>query len=248
VTAVTEAEWLAGCDVEGMLRLLQGKCSDRKLRLFALACCGRIAGHMTDARSRAAVAFAERYAEEGVARRRGRPAVAKAAHAAGREAMRHLREPGETGGEKLAALIAAQAAIAAWATTEANAVSCATCAASASASVAVWSSLTASQALPAWDEAARRTELGQQAALLRDIAGNPFRRAAVDPAWLAWNGGTVRNIAQAIYGEKAFERMPILADALEDAGCDDADILNHCRAPGVHVRGCWVVDLLLGKS
>ena len=63
-----------------------------------------------------------------------------------------------------------------------------------------------------------------------------------------WNDGTVHRVAQAIYDERAFERMPILADALEDAGCDNADILNHCRNGGEHVRGCWVIDLLLGKS
>ena len=65
---------------------------------------------------------------------------------------------------------------------------------------------------------------------------------------VAWNDGTVRKIAQAIYDERAFDRLPILADALEDAGCDNADILNHCRNGGEHVRGCWVVDLLLGKT
>jgi hypothetical protein len=65
---------------------------------------------------------------------------------------------------------------------------------------------------------------------------------------LTWNDGTVIKIAQAIYNERAFERLPILADALEDAGCDNADILRHCREPGEHMRGCWVVDLLLGKS
>ena len=56
------------------------------------------------------------------------------------------------------------------------------------------------------------------------------------------------SLANLIYDERAFDRLPILADALEDAGCDDADILRHCREPGEHVRGCWVVDLLLGKS
>ena len=65
---------------------------------------------------------------------------------------------------------------------------------------------------------------------------------------MAWNAGTVRRIAQAIYDDRAFDRMPILADALEDAGCDNADILNHCRESREHVRGCWVVDLLLGKE
>jgi hypothetical protein len=70
----------------------------------------------------------------------------------------------------------------------------------------------------------------------------------VKPEWLTWNDATVPRIAQALREECAFERLPILADALEDAGCDNADILSHCRAPGPHVRGCWVVDLLLGKQ
>ena len=70
----------------------------------------------------------------------------------------------------------------------------------------------------------------------------------LDSRWLAWNGGTIHHLAQAIYDERAFDRLPILADALEDAGCTDAAILDHCRQPGEHVRGCWVVDLLLGKT
>jgi hypothetical protein len=90
--------------------------------------------------------------------------------------------------------------------------------------------------------------LVEQCRLLRDIVGNPFRRVARDPAWLRWNDGMVGKIAQAIYDERAFDRMPILADALEDAGCDSTDILDHCRRPNVHVRGCWVIDLLLGKE
>src|SRR5262249_31103144 len=84
-----------------------------------------------------------------------------------------------------------------------------------------------------------------EATLLRDIFGNPFRSVAVNPAWRTAN---VIALAQAIYDDRAFGRMPILGDALEDAGCDNGDILNHCRASGEHVRGCWVVDLLLGKS
>jgi hypothetical protein len=84
--------------------------------------------------------------------------------------------------------------------------------------------------------------------LLRDIFGNPFRPVAINPAWLAWNDGAVQKIAQAIYDERAFDRMPILAEALEEAGCHDPDILGHCRQPGLHVRGCWLVDLLLGKE
>jgi hypothetical protein len=85
-------------------------------------------------------------------------------------------------------------------------------------------------------------------AYIREIFGNPFRPVAVNPAWLAWNDGTVRRIAQSIYDKRAFDRMPILADALEEAGCDNEDILNHCRGEEPHVRGCWVVDVVLGKK
>jgi hypothetical protein len=85
-------------------------------------------------------------------------------------------------------------------------------------------------------------------ALIRDAVGDPHRPAALDPAWLTWGGGAVRKLAQVIYDERAFDRLPILADALQDAGCANADVLTHCREPAEHVRGCWVVDLLLRQS
>lgn len=88
-------------------------------------------------------------------------------------------------------------------------------------------------------------ELSHQADLLRDIFGNPFRPIALDPPW---RSETAVAVAAGIYEERAFDRMPILADALEDAGCDHADVLTHCRGPGPHARGCWVVDGVLGKS
>jgi hypothetical protein len=66
-----------------------------------------------------------------------------------------------------------------------------------------------------------------------------------DPRWLS---STVVSLAQTVYAERAFDRLPILADALEEAGCDNADILAHCRGDEPHVRGCWVVDLILGKE
>ena len=85
-----------------------------------------------------------------------------------------------------------------------------------------------------------------QRGLLLDIFGNPFSRCvAVDPTWLT---SDVVALATDIYAEKAFDRMPILADALQDAGCANDDTLDHCRGPGPHVRGCWVVDLVLGKA
>jgi hypothetical protein len=87
---------------------------------------------------------------------------------------------------------------------------------------------------------------GQLSALLCDIFGNPFRSAAFDAAWRT---SDVMMLATGIYEDRAFDRMPILADALQDAGCTSEDILDHCRdAHAAHVRGCWVVDLVLGKA
>src|SRR5262245_41205627 len=83
------------------------------------------------------------------------------------------------------------------------------------------------------------------ASLIRDVFGNPFRPVALDPACLT---STVVSLTRQMYESRDFSLMPILADALQDAGCDNADILDHCRGGGVHVRGCWVVDLVLGKS
>jgi hypothetical protein len=83
------------------------------------------------------------------------------------------------------------------------------------------------------------------AALLRDIFGNPFRPVAFDPAWRT---PTAVALAQQMYESRDFSAMPILADALQDAGCDCDDILAHCRGTGPHVRGCWVVDAVLGKE
>ena len=91
-------------------------------------------------------------------------------------------------------------------------------------------------------------DFAAQARLVRCVFGNPFRSVTVDSAWLAWEGGTARTLAQAINGERAFDRLPVLADALEDAGCADAGLLGHLRGPGPHSRGCWAVDLLLGKE
>jgi hypothetical protein len=94
-------------------------------------------------------------------------------------------------------------------------------------------------------EAARAAAEAYQAQLTRDIFGNPFRPVTLDPRWLT---ASVLDLACAIYDGRAFERLPILADALMDAGCDSEEVLNHCRGAGPHVRGCWVVDLILGKK
>jgi hypothetical protein len=84
--------------------------------------------------------------------------------------------------------------------------------------------------------------------LIREIVRNPFCLTSVDPSCLSWNDGTVPKMAEGIYEKRDFKTLPILADALEDAGCTDSEILDHCRGRGPHVRGCWVVDLLLSKE
>jgi len=85
----------------------------------------------------------------------------------------------------------------------------------------------------------------RQCKLIRDIFGNPFRPVAFDPSWRTT---TAVAIAKGMYESRDFAPMPILADALQDAGCEHADILDHCRGSGPHVKGCWVVDLVLGKE
>jgi hypothetical protein len=98
-------------------------------------------------------------------------------------------------------------------------------------------------------QSAQQTEEAAQADLLRDIVGNPFQpRPAFDPQWQSWRRGLIPTMAQQIHDERRYENLPILADMLEEAGCDNEAILAHCRGPGPHVRGCWVVDWLLAKS
>ncbi|WP_246173422.1 hypothetical protein [Limnoglobus roseus] len=95
------------------------------------------------------------------------------------------------------------------------------------------------------EESCDRVEDAALSHILRDIIGNPFRSVVFDPSW---HTDTARSLAEAAYEDRAWDRLPILADALEDAGCEDEAVLNHLRGPGPHCRGCWVVDLVLGKS
>ena len=215
---MTEAEWLACADPDTMLQFLQGRASNRKLRLFACACCRLMWDVLPDRRSRQAVEVAERYAD-GLATAKERRAAKKAA-----EQVSLARR-------------ARGACWLAWWSTEAadsperNRHSAAT------------------SALFLRNFGHVRDSDRVCCDLLRDLFGPLlFRRVSVPRSWLSWQDRTVGRLAQGIYDDRAFDRLPVLADALEDAGCTDADILTHGRQPGEHVRGCWVVDLLLGKS
>ena len=97
------------------------------------------------------------------------------------------------------------------------------------------------ESLRAMGEAAQKTAAG----ILREVRANPFRLLRFSARWRTVDSF---GLARGIYEDRAFDRMPLLADALMDAGCDDDQIISHCRAGGPHVRGCWVVDLVLGKE
>jgi hypothetical protein len=94
-----------------------------------------------------------------------------------------------------------------------------------------------------------RAEEQHLIAIVRDVVGNPFRLSTPLPAAvLAWNDATVRRLAESIYGERAFGKFPVLADGLLDAGCQDEELMRHFRSEGPHAKGCWGVDLVLGRS
>lgn len=226
---MTEAEWNA-CDDPGfMLDAIVSKAGDRKLRLFAVACCRRMWHLLGDQRSRSMVEVTERYADGLEPLDVLRSAM---------ENARGVAEQEEDTGEPTPAT-------AAWLIArEPPSDATQTCGI-----ISVLLDREAMKNQTDWwtgHETEGEEEAGHQSRLLRSIFGpRPFRPISCDSAWLT---STVKHLAESIYQERAFDRLPILSDALEDAGCGNADILNHCRQPGDHVRGCWVVDLLLGKT
>jgi hypothetical protein len=247
---MTEAEWLACTDPQPMLEFLRGKVGDRKVRLFAVACCRRIWKLLTDEPGRKAVEEAERYAD--APERRDELAAAREAAGSRASVRAAVEAVSEMSGMAAAA-----------ARSRAGALSFAVGAAESAAELMPGHHLEGAsryasgatglaaeaevkrQHKKAAKAAAEKNEAAAQTDLLRDIVNNPFRPQTFAPAWRT---PTVAALTEAIYDERAFDRLPILADALEDAGCTDADILGHCRSTGEHVRGCWVVDLILGKQ
>jgi hypothetical protein len=240
---MTEAEWLVGTDPEPMLEFVCGKSSERKLRLFACGCCRRVWHLLTDEESRSAVEVAERFADGLVPKRHLSAARSRANRATFQRGAAYLA--GQAAVEKLPTLIGNIAR---------RTIYCA--AAHPGSSEAKQESFAARLLRTLFDNPFSRvpinpcsSDVEQESvavtALLRDIFGNPFRPVTFDPAWRT---STVVALASGIYKESAFDRMPILADALQDFGCDNEDILNHCRGQGVHVRGCSVVDFCLGRN
>jgi hypothetical protein len=245
------AEWANCTDPLKMLSYLSdsGRTTERKLRLFAVGCCRGVWHLLRDERSQEAVKVAERYAEG---------AASEEALAAARKAVPMLV------GASMDISYPDWAAIATASNRgprdyvygqhrDALGVGGAYAAAVQAADYAV----RGTAFVPGADEEVVRShETARQAALLRCIFGRlPFRPVSIAPSLLAWSDALVPGLARSGYDERQLPsghlhpaRLAILADALEDARCDDAELLRHLRGPGPHVRGCWGIDLLSGRE
>ena len=247
---MTEAEWLACDNPEPMLEFLRRKASDRKVRLFAVACCRRVWPSLEHEEFRDAVRKAESFADGLVDR-----AEMLEAHEKARPIFVTLHNGKDNGpGAALTASAfpsppksiwerIADALDDPWWEDEmdkgdrlAPALVTARHAARAAAYL---------QGEWVLDSPATIAEQREQTALVHCLFGNPFHPRPESTAGLTRE---VRALADGIYAEHAFDRMPLLADALEASGCPNADMLEHCRSGGEHARGCWVVDLLLDKG
>jgi hypothetical protein len=226
----TEIDWLNCTDPFEMQTFVRESIGDRKIRLFTVGCCRRI-WHLLSADSRHAVEVSEECADQMMAYNDIR-------------AKRLLLENTYTPDLQRNPILPNDAAyMAAWwmlgDTLEYPTTFLAKVAVSwASTAIAVSSNRNGEDTHDAYEDKC-------QCELLRDIVGNPFRAVAFDPIWRT---DTTVSLARSMYDSRHFDALPILGDALEEAGCDNAAMIDHCRGPGPHVRGCWVVDLLLGKQ
>jgi hypothetical protein len=221
---MTEEDWLRSAQVGPMVNYLglRPRGLSRKLRLFAVACCRRVWHLLPDEASRRAVLVAERFAD-GLARR----SELKAAYE-------------EAGGDSLRSGYNPAGPVA-----RANAPSGAYWAAQNAHTLAGQHDADG-KPLGRYDRARSDAEERAQVELLRDVFANPFRPPPpLQEDVRSWNGGSVVALAQGIYEDRAFDQLPILADALEEAGCTSRAILDHLRGPGPHTRGCWALDQIL---
>jgi hypothetical protein len=228
---MTEEKWLSACDLEALIKYLEDKTSERKLRLYSCACARLVQRLFPNERCETAVQVAERFADRmvGASELLGHWQIAHDITARLNNSYLHRRDPTQK--------VAWAAANAARYTLEEAALECA--------EVNCQTYFIYPYELPQWEALWPRKSEEYYLNCLYDIFGNPFRLVAIDPDWRTSN---VVSLAKDMYESRDFTAMPILSDALQDAGCENADILDHCRGPGPHVRGCWVVDLLLGKA
>jgi hypothetical protein len=229
IPIVTESDWHEAAYPMNMFRFLGESASDRKKDLLVAACFRRIWHLLKTERGWRAVEVLEQFVEGN--------ATAEQLAAAKEDAWESTMEIPNPEGNRLPEV----EALGAIALHESRA-----------------DMIRGAEEATAWvkvgtGEAIREPERKSQCALVREIFGNPFRPVSVEPSWLT---PSVLALAQTAYEQRALpsghldaDRMAVLADALEDAGCDNPDILSHCRQPdGIHYRGCWVLDLILGRQ
>jgi hypothetical protein len=243
---VTEAEWLSSKTPMKLLEHVQGNgdATVRKLRLLTVACCRRVERWFLGDNQKEALNSLERHADE-VATSNDLSVIQHASNVGylpenpvGLE-IDHL-EAVSSAASVLCEALRYDRLLSARSAYRLPLYETIRYTGETAAAAAITFGKQGSRALPA--------ELAEHEAIalvVHDIFGNPFRPVTLNPSWLT---STVLALANGIYTEKAFDRMPILADALQDAGCDNEDILNHCRQVGEHVRGCFVVDLLTGRK
>ncbi len=224
---MSESAWLASSDPQEMLELLDGRASDRKLRLFAVACCRLFSEFLVMEESRRALGLAEEFADN----RAGMESL-QSAFAEAREIPGKLATKGNY----------IQSAAAAAASAEADAWQ--------AASRAAYLIYDAAKPLVAKTPDGKVVEAYPvirdcEVAILRDIFGNPFRQVTLEADW--GNAGVLYE-CERVYEENLFQDLHFLGKQLEGAGLADEDILQHCCSGVTHVKGCWAVDLLLGKA
>jgi hypothetical protein len=240
-----EREWLGGSDLRAMVQYIAGRATMRKAQLFAAACCRRVWDDLSDPRSRDAVEMVERLAD-GLGGEEDWQRVAGGAY----DACDAVPKSDPNGCQVRADYFAALAVSWAVRSLPDNVMGAAWHASTAVGRRALAAAGNARD-LRAVRLAAEAEEFATQSHLLRDIMGNPFRPLPPIPAAvLAWNDRCVVKLAARIYQERDFSResLGVLADALEDAGLADQEVLGHLRGPGPHVPGCWVVDLFTGRT
>jgi hypothetical protein len=247
--SMTEPEWLAAIYPCRMLDFFKGKLSERKLRLYAVACCRRVWPLLQMEAARRIVGLAEAYADG-----EADGAELRTAHDSSDFAELPARSNGETEAGPHLSVRAVEAIQSARAL--------------ATSPFHIWDAVAIADATslePTGDfffDPKRHNggagvppddaEAAEQAKILRELIGNPFRQVRIPSVCLT---PTVATLAQATYDERTLPtgelntgRLAVLSDALEEAGCTDAEILTHLRSPGPHVRGCWALDLILGKE
>jgi hypothetical protein len=241
---MTEAEWLTCSEATAMVEVLKANVSERKRQLFAVACCRRFWSKISDPRGQRAVEVAERFAD-GLANQSERDAAIQAASAALQE-----YQESEWGDPD-----ASEGPGGTWNVPYYEALH---------ATVVICKSVELATINHVYRDTTSRPgrrfkgkidwkpntehipEEGMDTSdLIRELFGNPFRPVPFDARWRT---GDSVGLARTIYEDRAFDRLPLLADALMDAGCADEQVLGHCRSNGPHVRGCWVVDLVIGKE